>query len=106
MALGSSVIWSADASATASMVNGGGFNTANTNFIADWAATSANTSAPVITSATYTFVAGDVGAYFYVKSGTSWTAGMYPIASVAGGAATLSAGVGAATQFDSVTGLW
>ncbi len=62
----------------------------------DGAATSANTSAPVFTSASYNFVAGDVGAWLFVKSGTNWTPGWYKIASVAANAATLTASVGAA----------
>src|ERR1041385_5743602 len=77
--------------------NGGGFANGVAGFPTDLAATSGNTSAPVVTSASYTFVAGDVGAYVYVKSGTNWTPGWYPINSVSGGAATLGAGIGAAT---------
>jgi hypothetical protein len=65
-------------------------------FPTDGAATLATSSAPVFTSASYTFVAGDVGAFIYIKSGTNWTAGWYPIASVSGGAATLTASIGAA----------
>lgn len=93
--------WALDASATANNVNGGGFNTANagmlTNFACD--ANTGNTASPVISSASYNFVAGDVGAWFYVQAGTSWTPGWYQIASVAANKATLSAGVGVAVQF-------
>lgn len=106
MALAAGTHWSLNASATASNVNGGGFNTGNANFITDFAATVATSAAPVVTSATYTFVAGDVDAWLYVKSGTNWTAGFYKIASVAGGAATLNAAVGAAVQLSSATGIW
>lgn len=62
----------------------------------DGAATVANTSAPVFTSASYNFVAGDVGAWLYISSGTNWRPGWYKIASVASNAATLSAAIGAA----------
>jgi hypothetical protein len=106
MALAAGNVWEINSAATASNVNGGGFNTANANFITDYAATVANTAAPVVTSATYTFVAGDVGAWLYVKSGTNWTPGFYQIASVAGGAATLNASVGAAVQLNSATGYY
>lgn len=106
MAIALTTVWNANASGTGSMVNGGGFNTGNANFISDLAATVATGNAPVVTSATYTFVAGDVGALVYIKSGTNWTPGFYPIASVAGGAATLNATIGAASQFDSVSGMW
>lgn len=60
----------------------------------DGAATSANTSAPVFTSASYTFVAGDVDAYVFIGAGTNWTRGWYKIVSVNAGAATLSATAG------------
>lgn len=82
-------------------LNGGLFNpgaTLNSNL----AATSATGSAPVVTSATYNFVAGDVGAWLFVKSGTNWTPGWYQIASVAANAATLSAGVGQAILYSAV----
>ncbi len=61
----------------------------------DGAATAANTSAPVFTSASYNFVAGDVSAWLYLDSGTNWIPGWYQIASVASNAATLSAAIGA-----------
>lgn len=64
----------------------------------DGAATVANTGAPVFTSASYNFVAGDVGARVFVASGTNWTPGWYPIAAVAANAATLSAAVGTPVQ--------
>lgn len=76
--------------------NGGGFDTGVAGFPTDGAATVANTSAPVFTSASYNFVAGDVGAWIYIKSGTSWTPGWYKIASVASNAATLNGTIGAA----------
>lgn len=57
----------------------------------DGAATSANTSAPVFSSASYNFVAGDVGAYVFIGAGTNWAKGWYPIVSVASNVATLGA---------------
>lgn len=80
--------------------NGGGFNPGNANFLTDLAATSATTSAPVVTSASYNFVAGDVGARVFIQSGTNWIAGWYTIASVASNAATLTASAGNATLYD------
>lgn len=79
--------------------NGGGFDTQNANGFTDLVATVANTASPVVTSASYTFVAGDVGAFLYIKSGTNWLSGWYQIASVSAGAATLSAAIGAASVF-------
>src|ERR1035437_3502052 len=84
--------------ATAGNVNGGGFNPANANFISNFTATVATGNSPVIASASYNFVAGDVGAWVYVKSGSNWTAGWYQIASVASNKATVNAAIGQAIQ--------
>lgn len=70
----------------------GGFDPAQTaGMYTDGAATSANTAAPVFSSASYNFVAGDVGAYVFIGAGTNWTKGWYVIASVASNNATLTA---------------
>ena len=83
--------------------NGGGFDFgAAVSFPTDGAATSANTASPVFTSASYNFVAGDVGAWIFIKSGTNWIPGWYKIVSVAANAATLDAAVGHAPLFLSV----
>jgi len=79
----------------------GYFNPSNANFSTDLAATSATGASPVVTSASYTFVAGDVGKYLWVLAGTNWIKGRYPIASVSAGAATLNAAVGAVITWDS-----
>jgi hypothetical protein len=96
MALTAGTIFETRASATTANVNGAGFNPANANFLTDLAtdANTANTSAPVVSSVTYNFVAGDAGAYVYVSAGTSWQPGWYPIASVASNKATLDAAIG------------
>lgn len=78
----------------------------------DGAATVATGNSPVFTSASYNFVAGDVGAWLFISSGTNWTPGWYQIASVGANAATLSAAIGAAylmlnkaaTGFNTVAG--
>lgn len=70
----------------------------------DGAATSATGSSPVFSSASYNFVAGDVGAWVYIGAGTNWTKGWYQIASVAANAATLSAALGAGV-LDAYAGL-
>lgn len=97
MAIASGTIFESRASATTGNVNGAGFNPANANFPTDLATdtNTANTASPVVSSTTYNFVAGDVGSYVYVKSGTHWQFGYYPIASVSGGKATLNAAIGA-----------
>jgi hypothetical protein len=76
--------------------NAGGFDTGVSGFATDGAVTSATGASPVFSSASYTFVAGDVGAWVYIGAGTNWNPGFYQIASVSGGNATLSAAIGAA----------
>ena len=49
----------------------------------------------MITWTNYSFVAGDVGSLLFIKSGTNWIPGWYPIASVLAGVATLNAAIGA-----------
>ncbi len=78
--------------------NGGMFDPGQTaGMLTDGAATAANTTAPVFTSVSYAFVAGDVGAWVYLSSGTTGATvagGWYKIASVSGGAATLNGTIG------------
>lgn len=106
MALADGTLFEIRATATTGNTGGSGFNTANANFVTDLTATSATGNAPVVSSATYTFVSGDTNAWLYVKSGTNWTPGFYQITSVSAGAATLNATIGAATQLSTVTNLW
>lgn len=103
MALGQGTAW--EIRTTGADTNGGGFNVGNANFATDGAATVANTGAPVFTSASYSFIARDVGALLFIKSGTSWVPGWYAIASVAAGAATLTATVGSAQLFGGASNL-
>ena len=103
-ALNGNTIYELNASATAGNVNGGGFNPANANMLTDLATTTGTNSAPSVTSATYTFVAGDVNNWVYVKAGTNWIPGWYKIDSVSAGAATLNAAVGAAIVSDTAVG--
>lgn len=108
MALASGSVFNITSTATTSNVNGAGFNPANANFPTDLTtdANTANTASPVVSSATYSFVAGDIGAAVYIKSGTNWTVGFYPIASVAGGKATLNAAIGLAWQLSATTNMY
>lgn len=74
--------------------NPGYFNPGATALASDLTATGGTSNAPVVSSASYSFGAGDVGALVYVKSGTNWTPGWYRITSVSAGAATLDATLG------------
>lgn len=100
MALSASTVFEINQGATSGNLNGGGFNPANANMMTDLTtdANTANTNSPIVSSSTYTFVSGDAGKILYIKSGTNWTPGWYPIASVSGGKATLSAAIGQAIQ--------
>ena len=82
--------------------NSGAFDPGAT-MATDLAATVATGNSPVVTSVSYVFVAGDVGASVFLKGGTNWTKGWYPIASVAGGAATLNAAISAADLYGGTT---
>ena len=96
MALAATTVWEVQTGGNDTN-NGGAFDPGKTaGMLTNGAATSANTTAPVFTSVSYSFVAGDVGAWVYVASGTNWIPGWYKIASVAGGAATLDGTIGAA----------
>lgn len=98
MALATNTQFHISATATTGNVNGAGFNPLNTNMLTNLTTDSntANTASPVVSSASYNFVAGDVGHWLYIKSGTNWIPGWYQIASVATNKATLSAAIGAA----------
>lgn len=92
--------------ATGSSGNGCGFDPSQTaGMFTDGAATSATGTAPVFTSASYNFVAGDVNAKVYIASGTNWIPGWYTIASVAANAATLNATAGQAVLKPGTGGL-
>ena len=103
MALPINSIWEIRTGATAANANGCGFNPENGNMMTDLATTGSTGqgTAPTVSSATYTFVAGDVDGYLFVKAGTSWTPGWYLIASVAGGVATLTATIGSVVKYTS-----
>mgnify|MGYP001587216849 CR=1 FL=1 len=107
MALVGTSIIEINAGATANNVNAGGFNPANANMLTDLTtdAGTGNGNSPVVSSASYTFVAGDVGYKLFVKSGTDWYPNRwFTIASVAGGKATLSAAIGEGVYSDATVG--
>ena len=106
MTLAATTFWEINGTATASNVNGGGFNTANANFLADLTTdtNTGNTASPIVSSATYNFSSADVGAWVFIKSGTNWYANtFYKIASVATNKATLSAAIGQGLTIDATT---
>lgn len=94
MAFAATTIW--EGRTNGATDQGGGFDPGNANFATDLTTdtNTGNTASPVVSSASYNFAAGDVGAYLFVKSGTNWIPGWYQIASVASNKATLTAGVG------------
>src|SRR5688572_24727159 len=96
MAFTASTVW--EVQALGLDTNGGGFDPGVAGFPTDGTTDSntGNTSTPVFSSASYAFVADDVGHWVYIKSGTNSLPGWYKITSVAGGKATLNAAIGAA----------
>lgn len=99
MALSASTIWEVETGGSDTL-NGGAFDPSQTaGMLTDGVATSANTNAPVFSSASYNFVAGDVGAWVYLASGSTGAtiaAGWYKINSVAANKATLEGTIGLA----------
>lgn len=103
-ALDARTAWEVNSAATSGNINGGGFApfnaTALANDLADLACTSGTTSAPVCSSASYNFIAGDVGHWLFISSGTGYTANQFcQIASVASNQATLTATTGACNVY-------
>lgn len=99
MALSQNLVWEVQTGGS-DTANGGGFDASVTGgMFADGAATLADTAAPVFTSASYTFVAGDVGAWVYIATTSGgWYGSFHKIVSVAAGAATLEGTIGLAVQ--------
>ncbi len=95
-AIAATTIW--EVQTGGAQTGGAGFNPGNANMLADLTCTDCNTNAAALTSAGYTFLAGDVGHWVYIKSGTGWTSGWYKIASVATGVATVISTIGTAIQ--------
>ncbi len=106
MAFAATTIWDVQTVGSDTM-NGGGFDPGNAGFATDLTtdANTANTSAPVVSSATYNFDALDVGHWLFLKSGTNWIPGWYLIASVASNKATLTAIIGSANLYLGATNL-
>jgi len=70
----------------------------------DLASSNGTSSAPVVSSASHNFVAGDVGGVITITAGTNWTPGTYTIVSVSGNDATLNAAVGSSASL--TAGSW
>lgn len=94
--------------------NGGGFVTgaSGTDFsqqnaaqytFADLASTNGTTSPCIVSSASHSFVAADVGNVMQITAGTSWTTGFYEIVSVASNNATLDRACGSAASISGGT---
>lgn len=102
MAFGANTIWEVRTGGNDG--NGGGFDPGATLSITNLTTdtNTGNTASPVVSSASYSFVAGDVGAWVFIKSGTNWIPGWYQIASVSGGKATLTAAAGSAYKYAAI----
>lgn len=96
MAIAATNYWEVEFGGSDSL-NGGGFDPGSGTRDAVLTASNATTSAPTVSSANYTFTSSDK--FLFIKSGTNWIPGMYPITSVSGGVATLNAAIGAVTLY-------
>lgn len=103
MAFAAGTIWHGWSSG--SVNNGGGFDPTCAGMLADLTTDSntGNTNSPVVSSASYNFGSGDVGAKIFIQSGTNWIPGWYDIVSVAGNKATLTASIGTAVLYGTVS---
>ena len=92
-----------DGNAPADDNNAGAFDptTNSANFFTDLTTdtNTGNSASPVVSSASYNFVAGDAGSWVFISGGTNWTPGWYKIASVASNKATLDAAIGNAILY-------
>lgn len=109
---GTHLIFQVQSTATASQVNGGGFDPANTHFLTDGAATSGSSATPGFSSASYNFVANDANEWIYIQAGSGWNIGgtsglgcYYKITSVASNVAILDAAIGDGVCVNS-SGVW
>lgn len=96
MAIGAGTVFQIQSTATAGNVNAGAFNPGNANGITDGVIASGTGNTPTLSSATYTFVAGDVGHWIFFPAQANIVSGWYQIASQSAGVATLSAAIGQA----------
>ncbi len=97
MAIDGSTAW--EVHTGGSDTNGGGFGGNVATGITNFSATLATSTAPIVTSVSYTFVAGDVNSWLFIKSGTNWTPGWYKITGISGGGAVVDAAVGHAILY-------
>lgn len=114
--LAATTVWEFRVTATASMVNGGGFNSANASPGTDFSqqnaaqATGANlassngtTNPCVVSSASHNFTSTDHGNIIHITAGTSWITGWYEIVSTSGNAATLDRACGSSASISGGT---
>ena len=91
MALSASIVWEFRTTATASMVNGGGYKSGGTDYsqqdAAQWTATdlACTAASTTITSATGGFTSAAVGNVIHITAGTNFTAGWYEITTYTNG---------------------
>lgn len=104
MALSGSTFWEVQTGGDDTNFSGAFDPGQSAGMFTDGAATSATTAAPVFTSASYNFVAGDVGAWVFIATaGTSFIPGWYHIDSVASNAATLNGTAGQGVLWNGTT---
>lgn len=75
--------------------NGSDLNTScfdpNPTFATTLSSANGTSTYPTVSASNYTFSASDIGHFLYIKSGTSWTPGWYPIISATGNSCVVNA---------------
>lgn len=116
MAIATGTVFEVRATATAGMLNSGGFNPLNAAPGVDYslqdaaqynatdlASSNATGATPNVTSASHTFTADDRGNLIHITAGTNWLPGWYEIVSISGGGAVLDRACGSAASVSSGT---
>lgn len=98
MALSQYTIWEVETGGSDSL-NGGAFDLSQTaGMLTDGVGGTGTSASCTFSSASYSFLAGDVGAWLYIAPTTNWNYGWYKITSVSGGTATVNAAAGQAVN--------
>lgn len=105
MAFAATTIWEVAATGSdgnaGADTNAGGFNAGSASFATDLTTTSntGNTTTPEVSSASYNFIARDVGHWLFIPAGTNSIPGWYKITSVSANKATVDASIGSAVLY-------
>ena len=87
---------------TGNDTNGGGFAFSNTAYkITNLISSNGTSTAPIVTTTTYSFTTGD--SWLYIAASGNWSLGLYQITGTSGGTATLAGPIGTTATLTSGT---